>query len=107
MAQLPEKVSTHILVVDSDPLIEPLFKSVLSDRDDLVVVTFDCGFSALEHLRQQPAYLLITELTLSDYHGLDLIEAARSIQAQLPAIVMSQTATVDQLADAIHVGEWR
>lgn len=104
MSQLPGKVSTHILVVDGDPLVEPLFKRALCDRDDLIVVAFDCGFAALEHLRQHPAYMLLTELSLSDYHGLDLIEAARSIQPQLPVIIMSQTATVDVLADAIHVG---
>ena len=77
----------HILVVDDEPQITRVLRTVLSAHSYDVRVTHD-GESALELMREWRTDLLITDLAMPNVDGVELCRRVRSI-SELPIIVLS------------------
>ena len=77
----------HILVVDDEPQITRVLRTVLSAHGYEVRVAHD-GESALELMRDWRTDLLITDLAMPNVDGVELCRRVRSI-SELPIIVLS------------------
>ena len=82
------------IIVEQDPWIAELLRSVLRDLGGIETHLFDSAVSAINHLRSDRVDLLITDLQLSDRSGLDLArEVARRAPRSLRVLV---TASIDR-----------
>ena len=77
----------HILVVDDEPQITRVLRTVLSAHGYDVRIAHD-GESALELLRDWRADLLITDLAMPNVDGVELCRRVRGL-SEMPIIVLS------------------
>lgn len=82
------------IIVEQDPWIAELLRSVLRDLGGIETRLFDTGVSALNHLRSDRVDLLIADLQLSDHSGLELArDVARRAPRSLRVLI---TARIDR-----------
>lgn len=79
----------RILLVDDEPLLLSMCAGSLR-RAGYQVVAFSSGTDALTHLGTDPAVdLLVTDLSLPDISGFEVIYSCRQTRPELPAIIIS------------------
>lgn len=78
------------MLVDDDPDVLTLTRVFLLRMwPDLEVVTFPNGLEALAYLVGAPANLVLTDFRMPEMDGLQLTSHLRSMENQVPIIVMS------------------
>jgi PAS domain S-box-containing protein len=80
--------SFRVLVVDDDPLVQTNTAAMLEDLGHHIIAT-ETGRDALDQLRREKIDLLITDYAMPQMNGAQLIEAARAIRCDLPALIVS------------------
>jgi DNA-binding NtrC family response regulator len=93
----------QVLVVDDEPSIVMMFKSLLAARQ-LPCETASTAEQALILLAERPFGLLITDKNLPAMHGIDLIRRAKELQPQLQAMVITGYASTQAAVDAMRAG---
>ena len=93
--------SSHILVVDDEPLAAEQIAKFL-EKPGVRTSTAGSGRSALALHREDPADLIVTDLRMPDGDGVELIQAIRSEDGDLPIIVV--TGQVLREAEALDAG---
>jgi len=66
----------------------------------------DGGQAAIAALRASPPELVITDLRMADVDGLDVVDAARALDPELPVIVMTAFGGIDSAIAAMKRGAW-
>ncbi len=96
----------NVLLVDDEPFItEGLIDAVdWSDFGLEVVGSAENGKRALELLRQVPADILITDISMPVMDGLTLIRQARELLPGLKAIILSGYNEFDYLKEGMRLG---
>ena len=77
-----------VLVIDDEPGIRSVMCRALEAAGH-EVVAFPDGGRAIEHVRQEPADLLITDIFMPDVEGLETIREIRRIRPEIPIIAIS------------------
>jgi two-component system, chemotaxis family, chemotaxis protein CheY len=77
-----------VLVIDDEPGVRGVMCRVL-EAVGHDVVDFGNGGGAIEHVRQQPADLLITDLFMPDVEGIETIREIHRLRPDLPIIAVS------------------
>jgi CheY-like chemotaxis protein len=77
-----------VLVSDDEPGIRSIMCRVLEAAGHDVVAFAD-GRGAIEHARQEPADLLITDIFMPDVEGLETIREIRRLRPDMPIIAIS------------------
>lgn len=98
MSQAP-----RILVVDDEARICE-FLSVLLRKAGYEVETHESGPAALEALEAKEFDLLITDFVMPGMNGAEVIEKARKIRPDIPAIAITGFATVDTAEETMRAG---
>jgi DNA-binding response OmpR family regulator len=80
----------HILIVDSDAAVGTAIKLWL-EVEGAEVVHIERGADGIEAIRTGSFDLVIIEVSLPGFNGLETIELMRRIQPNLPIIVLSNT----------------
>ncbi|HDL89510.1 MAG TPA: response regulator [Thermodesulforhabdus norvegica] len=75
-----------ILVVDDEEHIRMLYAEELTDVG-YEVVTADSGYKLLERIEEEKPDLVILDIKLVDYNGLDLLQDIRAKFYDLPVIL--------------------
>ena len=75
-----------ILIVDDEEHIRFLYSEELTD-DGYDVVTADSGFQLLERIETDKPDLVILDIKMVDYNGLDLLQDIRNKYYDLPVIL--------------------
>jgi len=91
----------HLLIVDDEPVILQILKAVFEDEP----VRLTCvgnGTDALRVLDEQPVDLVITDKNLPDVNGIELLKAAKSINAFTEVIVITGYASLDSALTAME-----
>ncbi|MCA9575497.1 MAG: sigma-54-dependent Fis family transcriptional regulator [Myxococcales bacterium] len=96
-------MSGRVLVVDDEPRMAEVVRMVLR-RAGLTVDVALGGEDALSALRAAPPDLLLTDLRMPGMDGLALMEQARALDAELPIILMTAHATLQNAIDALRLG---
>jgi DNA-binding response OmpR family regulator len=75
-----------ILIVDDEEHIRFLYSEELTD-EGYEVVTADSGFQLLERIEAEKPDLIILDIKMVDYNGLDLLQDIRNKYYDLPVIL--------------------
>jgi CheY-like chemotaxis protein len=93
----------RILIVDDEPILLETAAMILGERGYQVHIAYD-GFEALAALRKSLPDLLISDLSMPNMSGFELLSVVRRRFPQLPVIAMSGqyegTANTGLIADA-------
>lgn len=99
MTTTPER----ILVVDDEEYMLALFDSTLG-KEGYTVVGVASGEEALQRLKTDEFDLVISDLVLPGIDGLDLFHQVKTLQAELPYILMTGHGTVQSAVAAMKEG---
>jgi two-component system sensor histidine kinase/response regulator len=96
-------VPGRLLIVDDEPAqMQALHRTL--ENDGYVVAGFTSGRQALEHLRQQSFDVLLTDLSMPDTDGIELLRLAQAIDANLVGIVMTGHGSIESAVAAMKAG---
>lgn len=94
---------TQILVVEDDAgLREALADTLRVANYD--VVEADCAEQAMQLLKQHPIRLVISDVQMGSMSGIDLLKSIKLNYPQLPVLMMTAYATVNDAVQAIRLG---
>ncbi|RMG44294.1 MAG: sigma-54-dependent Fis family transcriptional regulator [Acidobacteria bacterium] len=92
-----------VLVVDDERGIREVLRAALA-ADGHDVLTASGATAALEHLRERPVDLLITDLAMPGIDGVELLRRAREIRPDVPAIVITAYGSKETAIEAMRHG---
>ncbi len=92
-----------ILVVDDEPMITDLLCDVLQ-RKRYTVETSESGQIALEKIKARAFDLLITDLYLPDFTGIELLKTAKAVAPELGVILITAHSSVETAVEAMRIG---
>ena len=95
--------TARILVADDDAVIREGLRRILS-AEGYEVKTVSNGRAALEHLEQDRYKLLVTDLKMPGMSGLQVLEAVRNCQPEIPVILITGYAAIDNAVEAMKNG---
>ncbi|MBW2062039.1 MAG: response regulator [Deltaproteobacteria bacterium] len=83
---MPENTTKKILIVDDEEHIRFLYSEELSD-EGYEVVTTESGYKLLEKIEHEKPDLVVLDIKMIDYNGLDLLQEIRNKYYSLPVIL--------------------
>jgi DNA-binding NtrC family response regulator len=99
---MPER----ILVVDDEPNMLRLLKTILMDKTGYEVTTTNNPLEVSKMLQEAHYDLVITDLKMPLVDGIDLIGIVKGIDATLPIIVITAYGTIETAEEAIQKGAY-
>jgi DNA-binding NtrC family response regulator len=100
------KMPERILVVDDEPNMLRLLKTILMDRTGYEVTTTNNPLEVSKLLQEDHYDLVITDLKMPLVDGIDLIGIVKNIDASLPIIVITAYGTIETAEEAIQKGAY-
>jgi DNA-binding NtrC family response regulator len=93
----------NVLVIDDDPTIARLLKSVLTAEGFDVTVAYD-GDTALELAAQTRFSLVFSDVKMGDTSGFDVLQQLSQDQPDCDIVLMTGHASLDAALDAVRYG---
>jgi two-component system, OmpR family, KDP operon response regulator KdpE len=93
----------RVLVIDDEPGIRETLRIGLVSHG-YTVTESDRGMTALEAVRRNDTDLILLDLNLPDFHGLDIIKRIRYAQSTIPIIVLSVRGDEAAKVSALDLG---
>jgi two-component system, NtrC family, response regulator PilR len=102
---LPDTAATapRVLVVDDEQSMRDMLRIVLR-RDGYHVLVARNGNEALEFLRREPVDLLLSDIKMPDVTGVDVLRAAKDLNRDIIAIMMTAFASTETAVEALRLG---
>jgi DNA-binding NtrC family response regulator len=99
---MPER----LLVVDDEPNMLRLLKTILMDKTGYEVTTTNNPLEVNKLLQEAHYDLVITDLKMPLVDGIDLIGIVKNIDADIPIIVITAYGTIEVAEEAIQKGAY-
>jgi DNA-binding NtrC family response regulator len=99
-------MAERILVVDDEPNMLRLLKTILMDKTGYEVETTNNPLEVDKMLKEQPYDLVVTDLKMPLVDGIDLIDIIKKIDAQIPIIIITAYGTMETADEAIQKGAY-
>jgi two-component system response regulator PilR (NtrC family) len=96
---------SRILVVDDEPSMRELLDIVLR-REGHEVFKASNGRQAVEILEREPIDLLISDIKMPDMSGVEVLKAAKLLDADIIGIMVTAYASVENAVEAMHLGAY-
>ena len=93
----------RILVVDDEPSMREMLRIVLK-RDGYDIVIAQNGKDGMERLRTEPFDLLLSDIRMPDVSGVEVLRAAKQINPDILAFMMTAFASTDTAVEAMRLG---
>ena len=94
---------TSILIIDDEAVIRDGLQRILNS-DRFEVETCKSGHLALELMQVRTFDLIITDLKMPGMNGIEVLKAVKTLQSDVPVIMITGYATVDTAVDAMKNG---
>jgi DNA-binding NtrC family response regulator len=94
---------TRLLIVDDEAVIREGLKRIL-EAESFVVESCSSGFKALEILQKSEFDLIITDLKMPGMSGLEVLSSVRTLQPDIPVILITGYASIDTAVEAMRNG---
>jgi two-component system, NtrC family, response regulator PilR len=104
--ELPTPSTTgkvRILIVDDEPSMREMLRIVLR-RDGYEVRLANSGREAIEQLRGASFDLLLSDIKMPDVSGVDVLRAAKEINREVVAFMMTAYASTSTAVEAMRLG---
>ena len=98
-----EGTKPRMLVVDDESSMREMLRIVLS-RDGYDVVVAKNGTEGLERLKAEPFDLLLSDIRMPDLSGVDVLRAAKQINREILAFMMTAFASTETAVEAMRLG---
>jgi len=92
-----------ILVVDDEAVIRDGLQRVL-EGDHFEVETCISGYHAIERMQEKEYGLVITDLKMPGMNGIEVLKAVKTLQPDIPVILITGYASIDTAVEAIKNG---
>ena len=99
---MPER----ILVVDDEPNMLRLLKTILMDKTGYEVTTTNNPLEVSKLLQGDRYHVVISDLKMPLVDGMDLIEIIRKIDQTLPIIIITAYGTIETAEEAVQKGAY-
>ncbi|MCL6620677.1 MAG: response regulator [Syntrophobacterales bacterium] len=96
----------RILVVDDEPNMLRLLKTILTDRTGYEVDTTNNPLEVSQLLKEKSYDLVISDLKMPLVDGIDLIDIIRKIDAQIPIVIITAYGTLETAEEAVEKGAY-
>ena len=94
-----------ILTIDDESAIRTSFRNYLEDYDFVVEEAIN-GREGLDKIRSFEPDVVLVDLRMPEVDGLGVLDAVRSIDENLPVIVISGTGEIADVVAALRKGAW-
>ena len=92
----------HLVIVDDEPVILQILKAVFEDEPYRLTLA-SSGHEALEVMRRDGVDLLLTDKNLPDVNGLELLKAAKQVNADAEVIIITGYASLETALAAMEL----
>ncbi len=99
-------MAERLLVVDDEPNMLRLLKTILMDKTGYEVDTTNNPLEVEKMLKEQPYDLVVTDLKMPLVDGIDLIDIIKKIDSQIPVIIITAYGTMETAEEAIQKGAY-
>jgi DNA-binding NtrC family response regulator len=99
-------MAEQLLVVDDEPNMLRLLKTILMDKTGYEVTTTNNPLEVSKLLQERPYDLVVTDLKMPLVDGMDLIEIIKKIDPQLPVIIITAYGTLETAEEAVQKGAY-
>ena len=99
-------MSERILVVDDEPNMLRLLKTVITDKTDYEVVTTNNSLEVPKLVQDEHFDLVITDLKMPLVDGMDVIEITKKNDPNIPIIIITAYGTIETAEEAVQKGAY-
>ena len=101
--QAPTGAPLRVLIVDDEASMRDMLRIVLR-RDGYDVAVARDGTEALAWLQREPVDLLLSDIRMPGVSGVDVLRAAKELNRDVIAIMMTAFASTDTAVEALRLG---
>ena len=99
---MPADSEQTIMLVDDEEMVLTSLSSFLTLETDYEVVTFLSPFAALEHLKENPVNLIISDYLMPDMDGISFLGKVRQSNPDIVRIILTGYADKENAIKAIN-----
>jgi DNA-binding NtrC family response regulator len=99
-------MAERILVIDDEPNMLRLLKTILMDKTGYAVTTTNNPLEVTNLLQEEPYDLIVTDLKMPLIDGIDLIDIIKKVNARLPIIIITAYGTSEVAEEALGKGAY-
>ncbi len=99
-------MAERILVVDDEPNMLRLLKTILMDKTGYEVITTNNPLEVNKLLQEEPFDLVVTDLKMPLVDGMDLIDVVRQVNVHLPIVIITAYGTTETAEEAVRKGAY-
>jgi DNA-binding NtrC family response regulator len=93
-----------ILIVDDEPDMLKLLSMILREKTSYEITTTNNPMEAIELAKQGGFDLVISDLKMPGLDGMEIIDAVKKIDEDIPVIIITAFASVESASEAIQKG---
>jgi DNA-binding NtrC family response regulator len=97
-------MAEKILIVDDEPDMLKLLSMILREKTSYAVTTTNNPLEALDMAKKGGFDLVISDLKMPGLDGIELIDAIKKVDEDIPIIIMTAYGTVESATEAIQKG---
>ena len=97
-------MAEKILIVDDEPDMLKLLSMILREKTSYEITTTNNPIEAKELAKQGGFDLVISDLKMPGLDGMEIIDAVRKIDEDIPVIIITAFASVESASEAIQKG---
>jgi DNA-binding NtrC family response regulator len=99
-------MAEQLLVVDDEPNMLRLLKTILMDKTGYEVTTTNNPLEVSKLLQEKAYDLVVSDLKMPLVDGMDLIDIIKKINPQLPIIIITAYGTLETAEEAVQKGAY-
>ncbi len=99
-------MAERILVVDDEPNMLRLLRTILMDKTGYEVITTNNPLEVGKLLQEETFDLVVTDLKMPLVDGLDLIDIVRKVKVNLPIVIITAYGTTTTAEEAVRRGAY-
>jgi DNA-binding NtrC family response regulator len=97
-------MAEKILIVDDEPDMLKLLSMILREKTSYEITTTNNPIEAKELVKQGGFDLVISDLKMPGLDGLEIIDAVKKVNEDIPVIIITAFASVESASEAIQKG---
>ena len=97
-------MAEKILIVDDEPDMLKLLSMILREKTSYEITTTNNPMEAVELAKQGGFDLVISDLKMPVLDGMEIIDAVKKIDEDIPVIIITAFASVESASEAIQKG---
>lgn len=98
-------MKSKVLVIDDEPVLRQVLQYFLEDNNFEVLTAAD-GIKGIEIAKKERPDVILTDLRMPGADGLDVLEAVKKMDNEIPVIVISGANRLNDAVQALRLGAW-